>query len=91
MAADVTSLVRDGPGGVNFWIRRPSCGFAMTSIVNRWDTSTLFLQPLTIQSAPPSPGLPSRFAVLIPAQARLALMECRLNFTSIRTKSALAH
>ncbi len=63
----------------------------MTSIVNRHDASTLFSQPLTIQSAPQPRGLPSRFTVLVPAQSRLALMARRLNFTSIRPKSALAH
>lgn len=34
MAADLTSSVRSGPGGVNFRVRTRSCGLAMTTIVN---------------------------------------------------------
>jgi hypothetical protein len=72
MAADVTSLVRNGPSGVNFGVRVPSCGFVMTAIVNLPRASALFSQALRASLHGRLAGLPGRIRAPIPAQVRLA-------------------
>ena len=91
MAADVTSSVRSGPGGVNFWVQARSCGLVMTTTLNlqhaRRYSYTLLLSVCT--GASPASDLHSLRRS--PPQPGLALVACRVNFISIRTISASAH
>ena len=91
MAADVTSVVRSGPRGVNFRVPTRNCGFAMRTTANLQYASRLLLQPLSISLHGRVAGIRVAFAAPNPARPRPVLVACRLNFASIRTRSALAH